>query len=147
MVNDRVREPLLTGEEILYRADYLEKGRIRRTAGVLSAGKEETGFFEKMDRDITDGMARAGSREFYIFLKFHFILCSLEEYAGKRKALAEKWRREQAVERKMWVIERLYCEELFAYVEKARERLNDSTSGIVLPVFPERSVTAGKAGV
>ncbi len=92
---DRLGEPPLAGKEILYRVDYLEKGKIRRTAGILSARKEAEGFFEKMDRDITDGLTRAGSREFYIFLKIHFILCLLEEYAGKRKALAEKWRREK----------------------------------------------------
>ncbi len=143
---DRLGEPLLAGKEILYRVDYLEKGKIRRTAGILSARKEAEGFFEKMDRDITDGLTKAGSREFYIFLKIHFILCLLEEYVGKRKALAEKWRREKVLEEKMCEAERLYCGELLDYVETARKMLNESPERIVLPLFPERGMAAVRTG-
>lgn len=134
--DERIKRTSLAGKEILYRADYLEKGRRRIASGILPAGKEAAGYLGRLEKGILSGEKKAGSREFYLFLKIHFVLCKLEIHGEERKALAERMDRAGIGSRETWKLERLYCEELFSYVEEVRENLNYRPEKIVLPAFP-----------
>ena len=132
-----LKEQKTEGREILYRADYMQGGREKFTAGVLFAGERQETFLGLLKNNISSGNAKADIMGICSYLETHLTLCGLERLAEEEIAFMGK---EEAGSAGYREANRAYYKEVLSYVEAGRRYLNRGASGIFLPPFPERSV-------
>ncbi len=126
--------------EVLYRVDYLSKGKPSYETGILPDRDGGT-FLERLEEAVKDRDTKAGRGTFCNFLKMHLAFCGLEELAEHGLSSAGRpgdWEGNGS----SWQADAVYYGEVHSYVKRGRELLNTFPFGeavLRLPPFPDKA--------
>lgn len=141
LADRHIREKELYRKEVLYRVDYLERGKARRIMGVLEADETFDSFSDWIGRK-SHAKADVEIRLLCGRLGQHLSLCGLEELAEKEISLQEAGgegtQADSGGEGSLYQqANAAYYRKLLSYVKEVRRILN-TQPGAAQPPFPAR---------